>query len=160
MELYGEASSPGLSVNLLSFGYKFGVPYDDALRLYAKAAGLPGIQVAGVHMHIGSQITDLQPFRDAFALMRDLVGDLRRAGHNIGHLDIGGGLGVPYRSAGSDILPSPGAYAAVVRETLGDLGLKIVLEPGRVIVAGLGGMILCSRFMRILGRTMLFRLGR
>ncbi len=126
---------------------KFGVPYDDALRLYARAASLPGIQVAGVHMHIGSQITDLQPFRDAFALMRDLVGDLRRAGHAIAHLDIGGGLGVPYRSAGSDILPSPDAYAAVVRETLGDLGLKIVLEPGRVIVANAG--ILVARVLYV-----------
>ena len=120
---------------------KFGVPYDDALRLYAKAAGLPGIQVAGVHMHIGSQITDLQPFRDAFALMRDLVGDLRRTGHRIEHLDIGGGLGVPYDSTANDIAPSPDAYAAVVRETLGGLGLKIVLEPGRVIVANAGILI-------------------
>jgi diaminopimelate decarboxylase len=98
-------------------------------------------------MHIGSQITDLAPFRDAFTLMRDLVGDLRRAGHAIAHLDIGGGLGVPYRSAGSDILPSPDAYAAVVRETLGDLGLKIVLEPGRVIVANAG--ILVTRVLHV-----------
>jgi diaminopimelate decarboxylase len=126
---------------------KFGVPYDDARRLYAKAAGLPGIEVAGVHMHIGSQITDLQPFRDAFSLMRDLVGDLRRAGHRIELLDLGGGLGVPYRSAGHDILPSPDAYAAVVRETLGDLGLKIALEPGRVIVANAG--VLVSRVLYV-----------
>jgi diaminopimelate decarboxylase len=120
---------------------KFGVPYDDALRLYAKAAGLPGIEVAGVHMHIGSQITDLEPFRNAFTLMRDLVGELRRAGHRIEHLDIGGGLGVPYRSAGSDILPSPKAYADLVRELLGGLGLRIVLEPGRVIVANAGVLV-------------------
>jgi diaminopimelate decarboxylase len=120
---------------------KFGVPYDDALRLYAKAAALPGIEVAGVHMHIGSQITQLAPFRDAFALMRDLVVALRGAGHEIEHLDIGGGLGVPYRSAGSDILPSPKAYADVVRETLGDLGVRIVLEPGRVIVANAGVLV-------------------
>jgi diaminopimelate decarboxylase len=120
---------------------KFGVPYDDALRLYAKAAGLPGIAVAGVHMHIGSQITELAPFRDAFALMRDLVGELRRAGHGIEHLDIGGGLGVPYDSTANDIAPSPDAYAAVVRETLGGLGLKIVLEPGRVIIANAGVLV-------------------
>jgi diaminopimelate decarboxylase len=120
---------------------KFGVPYGDALRLYTKAAELPGIAVAGVHMHIGSQITDLAPFRDAFTLMRDLVGELRRAGHNIQHLDIGGGLGVPYRSAGSDILPSPKAYADLVRELLGGLGLRIVLEPGRVIVANAGVLV-------------------
>jgi diaminopimelate decarboxylase len=120
---------------------KFGVPYDDALRLYARAAGLPGIVVTGVHMHIGSQITDLAPFRDAFTLMRDLVRGLRAAGHRIEHLDIGGGLGVPYRSAGSDILPSPKAYADVVRDTLGGLGLRIVLEPGRVIVANAGVLV-------------------
>jgi diaminopimelate decarboxylase len=120
---------------------KFGVPYDHALRLYAKAAGLPGIQVAGVHMHIGSQITHLEPFRDAFTLMRDLVIALRGAGHRIEHLDIGGGLGVPYRSSGSDILPSPRAYADVVRGTLGDLGGRIVLEPGRVIVANAGVLV-------------------
>jgi diaminopimelate decarboxylase len=119
---------------------KFGIPYADAPRLYAKAAGLPGIQVAGVHMHIGSQITDLAPFRDAFTLMRDLVGELRRAGHAIGHLDLGGGLGVPYRT-GNDIPPSPHAYAQVVRETVGDLGLDIVLEPGRLIVANAGILV-------------------
>jgi diaminopimelate decarboxylase len=120
---------------------KFGVPYADAPRLYDKAAGLPGLSVAGVHMHIGSQITDLKPFRDAFTLMRDLAGELRRAGHGIEHLDIGGGLGVPYRSTGNDILPSPKAYADLVREMLGDLGLKIVLEPGRVIVANAGVLV-------------------
>jgi diaminopimelate decarboxylase len=121
---------------------KFGVAYDEAPRLYAKAAGLPGLQVAGVHMHIGSQITDLKPFRDAFTLMRELVGELRSAGHKLEHLDLGGGLGVPYLS-GNDIPPTPSEYAAVVRETLGDLGLKIALEPGRMIVANAG--ILVSR---------------
>ncbi len=119
---------------------KFGIPYGDAPRLYAKAAKLPGIKVAGVHMHIGSQITDLKPFRDAFTLMRELVGELRRAGHAIEHLDMGGGLGVPYHS-GNDIPPSPQAYADVVRETVGDLGLKIALEPGRMIVANAGVLV-------------------
>ena len=119
---------------------KFGIPYGDAARFYAKAAKLPGLQVAGIHMHIGSQITDLKPFRDAFTLMRELVGELRRAGHAIEHLDMGGGLGVPYRS-GNDIPPSPQAYADVVRETVGDLGLKIALEPGRMIVANAGVLV-------------------
>jgi diaminopimelate decarboxylase len=119
---------------------KFGIPYGDAPRLYAKAATLPGLKVAGVHMHIGSQITGLEPFRDAFTLMRELVGDLRRAGHAIEHLDMGGGLGVPYHS-GNDIPPSPQAYADVVRETVGDLGLKIALEPGRMIVANAGVLV-------------------
>jgi diaminopimelate decarboxylase len=134
---------------------KFGVPYADALRLYAKAAALPGLKVAGIHMHIGSQITSLKPFRDAFILMRELAGELRCAGHRLEHLDIGGGLGVPYKSTGSDILPSPQAYAGLVRETLGDLGLKIVLEPGRVIVANAG--VLVTRVIYVKhGRDKLF----
>jgi diaminopimelate decarboxylase len=119
---------------------KFGVPFADAPRLYAKAAGLPGIAVTGIHMHIGSQVTDLEPFRNAFTLMRELAGTLRAAGHDIAHLDLGGGLGVPYRT-GNDIPPSPQAYAGVVRETVGDLGLKIVLEPGRMIVANAGVLV-------------------
>jgi len=119
---------------------KFGVPFEDAPRLYAKAARLPGIAIAGIHMHIGSQITDLQPFRNAFALMRELAVALRAAGHPIRHLDLGGGLGVPYRG-GNDIPPSPQEYAQVVRETVGSLGLKIVLEPGRMIVANAGILV-------------------
>jgi len=119
---------------------KFGVPFDDARRLYAKAARLPGIEVAGAHMHIGSQITDLQPFRDAFALMRELAQTLRADGHAIEHLDMGGGLGVPYRG-GNDVPPSPLEYARVVRETVGDLGLKLCLEPGRMIVANAGILV-------------------
>jgi diaminopimelate decarboxylase len=108
--------------------------------LYAHAATLPGIDVAGIHMHIGSQITDLAPFGDAFALMRAMVIDLRAAGHNIRHLDIGGGLGVPYRGV-NDIPPSPAEYAAVVREKLGDLGLRLILEPGRMIVGNAGVLV-------------------
>lgn len=119
---------------------KFGIAFDQAPRIYAKASTLPGIAVAGIHMHIGSQITDLGPFRDAFTLMRELVGTLRAAGHHLEHLDIGGGLGVPYRGS-NDIPPSPHAYAAVVKETLGDLGLKIAMEPGRMIVANAGILV-------------------
>jgi diaminopimelate decarboxylase len=119
---------------------KFGIPYDDAPRLYAKAAKLPGLKIAGVHMHIGSQITELAPFRDAFTLMRDLVGVLRGAGHALVHLDLGGGLGVPYEES-ADPPPSPADYAAVVRETVGNLGLKLVLEPGRMIVANAGVLV-------------------
>jgi len=119
---------------------KFGVPFDDAGRLYAKAATLPGIEINGIHMHIGSQITDLAPFRDAFSLMRELACSLRAAGHRIEHLDIGGGLGAPYRR-GEAVPPSPQAYAEVVRDTLGDLGLKIYLEPGRMIVANAGVLV-------------------
>ncbi len=91
-------------------------------------------------MHIGSQITDLAPFRNAFALMRELAIALRGAGLPIRHLDLGGGLGVPYRS-GNDVPPSPQEYAQVVRETLGSLGLPLYLEPGRMIVANAGVLV-------------------
>jgi diaminopimelate decarboxylase len=120
---------------------KFGIPYNDAAELYAEARTLPGIAATGIHMHIGSQITDLQPFRDAFRLMRDLVLELRAAGHDLEHLDLGGGLGVPYRH-NAEAPPPPDQYAAVVKETLGDLGLKIILEPGRMIV-GNAGILVC-----------------
>ena len=119
---------------------KFGVPYDDARALYAEAARLPGIKVSGIHMHIGSQITDLQPFRDAFRLLHDLAVELRTDGIALEHLDIGGGLGVPYRGS-NDVPPHPDEYAKVVRETLGDLGLKIVMEPGRMIVGNAGILV-------------------
>ncbi|HEY5831717.1 MAG TPA: diaminopimelate decarboxylase [Hyphomicrobiaceae bacterium] len=119
---------------------KFGVPFEDAPRLYAKAAGLPGVAVAGIHMHIGSQITDLAPFRNAFILMRELASTLRADGHKLSHLDLGGGLGVPYVS-GNEVPPSPQEYAQVVRETLGSLGLALVLEPGRMIVANAGVLV-------------------
>ena len=119
---------------------KFGIPYRQSPRLYAQARTLPGIKVAGIHMHIGSQITDLDPFRNAFRLMRELADALLRDGHALEHLDIGGGLGVPYMSDG-EVAPPPTDYAAVVTETLGDLGLKLVLEPGRVIVGNAGILV-------------------
>ncbi|MBN9290274.1 MAG: diaminopimelate decarboxylase [Hyphomicrobium denitrificans] len=119
---------------------KFGVPFEDARELYARAAKLPGLKISGIHMHIGSQITDLAPFRDAFALLHDLARDLIADGIRLEHLDIGGGLGVPYRGA-NDIPPTPDEYAAVVKAALGDLGLKIVLEPGRMIVGNAGLLV-------------------
>jgi diaminopimelate decarboxylase len=119
---------------------KFGVPFEDAPRLYATAAQLPGIEIAGIHMHIGSQVTDLKPFRDAFTLMRELTLALRAQGLRIDHLDIGGGLGVPY-STGNEVPPSPQEYAQIVRETLADLHLKVYLEPGRLIVANAGVLV-------------------
>ena len=121
---------------------KFGIPFEDAPPLYAKAAKLPGLAIAGIHMHIGSQITDLAPFRNAFRLLRELVVTLRGEGHAIAHLDLGGGLGVPY-SAADEVPPSPAEYATIVREAVGDLGLDLVLEPGRMIVGNAG--ILVSR---------------
>jgi diaminopimelate decarboxylase len=119
---------------------KFGIPYGQARQLYAAAGNLPGIAVSGIHMHIGSQITDLEPFRNAFGLMRALAAELIADGHKLEHLDIGGGLGVPYMSDG-EVAPPPMDYAQVVREELGDLGLKLVMEPGRVIVGNAGVLV-------------------
>lgn len=119
---------------------KFGIPYLRAGEIFAKAARLPGIAVTGIHMHIGSQITDLAPYRDAFRLMRELALELRSAGHALAHLDVGGGLGVPYRSS-NEAPPHPDEYADVAKQALGDLGLELVLEPGRMIVANAGVLL-------------------
>ncbi len=121
---------------------KFGISWLKAPEVYARAAKLEGIDVAGVDMHIGSQITELAPFEKAFTLMGELVTQLREQGHNIRHLDLGGGLGVPYRGT-NDIPPHPDEYGAMVKRVLGPLGLKLVLEPGRMIVGNAG--ILVSR---------------
>lgn len=126
---------------------KFGVPFKDAPALYATARELPGINATGIHMHIGSQISDLAPFHAAFTLMRQLVNELRAAGHELHHLDLGGGLGVPYRGS-NDIPPHPDEYAALVRETLGDLGLKLVFEPGRMIAANAGVLVTRTIFVK------------
>lgn len=125
---------------------KFGISYQRAPEVYAHAAGLPGIDVAGIDMHIGSQITELEPFGKAFRLMAELTADLTARGHNIRHLDLGGGLGVPYRGT-NDVPPHPDEYAAMVKRTLGHLGLKYVLEPGRMIAGNAG--ILVSRVIYI-----------
>jgi diaminopimelate decarboxylase len=119
---------------------KFGIPFAQARHIFAHARTLPGIAVTGIHMHIGSQITDLAPFRNAFRLMHELAEELIRDGHALEHLDIGGGLGVPYRSEG-EVAPPPSAYAEVVKEMLGDLGLKLILEPGRMIVGNAGILV-------------------
>jgi diaminopimelate decarboxylase len=119
---------------------KFGIPYLKAVALYGEARRLPALDIQGIHMHIGSQITDLAPFRDAFRLMRDLALDLRREGHEIHHLDIGGGLGVPYRGS-NEVPPHPDEYAALVRASLGDLDAKIYLEPGRMISGNAGVLV-------------------
>lgn len=119
---------------------KFGVPFLDAPALYERAAKMPGIAVSGIHMHIGSQITELGPFRDAFTLMREMVLNLKARGIDLKHLDIGGGLGVPYR-ADNEWPPHPDEYARVVKDTLGDLRLKIVMEPGRMIIGNAGILV-------------------
>ena len=120
---------------------KFGIPISRARAVYARAATLPGIAVTGVDMHIGSQITDLAPFDDAFALLADFVAQLRADGHRIDHLDLGGGLGIPYRaSEDPDSLPSR-ALRRDRRGALGHLGCKLVFEPGRLIVGNAGVLV-------------------
>ena len=119
---------------------KFGISYLRASEVYARAAALPNLDVTGVDMHIGSQITELAPFEQAFKLMAELVAQLKSEGHNIKHLDLGGGLGVPYRGT-NDVPPHPDEYAAMVKRTLGHLGLKYMMEPGRLIVGNAGIMV-------------------
>ncbi|MCB1379862.1 MAG: diaminopimelate decarboxylase [Alphaproteobacteria bacterium] len=125
---------------------KFGISYLRAPEVYARAAALAAIDIAGIDMHIGSQITELEPFEKAFGLMADLARTLKADGHNIRHLDLGGGLGVPYRGT-NDVPPHPDEYAAMVKRTLGHLGLKYVVEPGRMIVGNAG--ILVSRVIYV-----------
>ncbi len=119
---------------------KFGIAYERARAVYAHAATLPGIQVTGIDMHIGSQITELQPFEDAFKLLRELVDTLRADGHTIDHVDVGGGLGVPYKTDNTPP-PLPDAYAEIVKDQLRELDCKIVMEPGRLIVGNAGIMV-------------------
>ncbi len=119
---------------------KFGVPFSRARELYAQAAALPGIQVRGIHMHIGSQITDLKPFGDAFALLRELAGQLREDGHELEFINFGGGLGVPYRGD-EDIPPHPDEYAKIVLAAAQGLNVRLLFEPGRMIAANAGILV-------------------
>ena len=121
---------------------KFGIPIARAREVYAEAAKLPGIEVVGIDMHIGSQLTDLEPYRQAYAKMADLTRALRADGHNIRRLDMGGGLGIPYQRNNS-APPLPIEYGQVIRETVGDLDCEIEIEPGRNI-AGNAGVLLSS----------------
>jgi diaminopimelate decarboxylase len=119
---------------------KFGIPISRAREVYARAAKLKGVRVAGVDMHIGSQITELDPFSDAFALLADFVRGLRADGHTIRHVDLGGGLGIPYREDNGPP-PDPNAYAAVVKHATRDLGCQLIFEPGRLIVGNAGILV-------------------
>jgi diaminopimelate decarboxylase len=118
---------------------KFGIPWLRAREVYAHAAGLPGIRLSGVDMHIGSQITDLEPYDQAYGLLADLVRDLRADGHPIDHVDAGGGLGIPYHLDQPG--PDPAAYGQIVRRRLGNLGCRILFEPGRFLVGNAGVLV-------------------
>jgi diaminopimelate decarboxylase len=124
---------------------KFGVSIAEAERLYAKASAMPSLRPVGVACHIGSQITDLEPLRAAFAKMRALVERLRAAGLPVERLDLGGGLGVPYFNMPDP--PSPADYAAMVAEATKGLNIQLAFEPGRVIAANAG--VLLARVLHV-----------
>src|SRR5712692_4386166 len=119
---------------------KFGIPISRARAVYARAAKLPGLEVTGVDMHIGSQITELEPFGAAFAFLSDFVRTLRADGHAISHIDLGGGLGIPYREDNAPP-PHPDAYAAIVKRATRDLDCTLIFEPGRLIVGNAGILV-------------------
>ena len=126
---------------------KFGIPWTHARAIYARAAALPGIEVAGIDMHIGSQITDLKPYDAAFARLDQLVGTLRADGHRIHHVDLGGGLGIPYDSRLTPP-PAPADYAAIVRRHVEKLKCRVVFEPGRMIVGNAGILVASVIFVK------------
>ncbi|MGO9984446.1 MAG: diaminopimelate decarboxylase [Rhodomicrobium sp.] len=120
--------------------HKFGIGWREAPALYALARTLPGLSVEGVHMHIGSQITSIEPFKNAFELLASLVEELRRDGHTISFVNLGGGLGIPYRWDQDDP-PLPKDYAEVAAEVARRLGTKLLFEPGRVIMGNAGILV-------------------
>ena len=123
-------------------GDKFGVPFSRARDIYARAAALPGIEVVGIDVHIGSQLTALEPFEAAFQKVADLTRELRADGHTIKRLDLGGGLGIPYMRS-NEALPLPFDYGQVIQRTVGDLDVEVEIEPGRLI-AGNAGMLVAK----------------
>ena len=126
---------------------KFGIPISRAREVYARAAKLPGLKIAGVDMHIGSQITDLDPFGNAFALLAEFVRTLRSDGHTISHVDLGGGLGIPYRDD-NEPPPHPEEYAKVVKRATRDLDCRLIFEPGRLIVGNAGILVTRVLFVK------------
>ncbi len=119
---------------------KFGIPVSKAREAYAEAASLPGLEVVGIDVHIGSQLTELEPYRQAFTKVAELTETLRADGHNIRRLDLGGGLGIPYERS-NEAPPLPVEYGQVIRDTVGHLGCEIEIEPGRLIAGNAGLMV-------------------
>ena len=120
-------------------GDKFGVAWADAPELYHQITALPGVRAVGVDVHICSQIGELEPMRKAFEKTIGLVKFLREAGHELTRIDLGGGLGIPYKQGDSPAPPSD--YAQMIRDVTEGLGLQVILEPGRVIAGNAGVMI-------------------
>ncbi|MFD1157816.1 diaminopimelate decarboxylase [Roseovarius aestuarii] len=119
---------------------KFGIPIARARDVYAHAATLPGLKVIGIDVHIGSQLTELEPFRLAYEKVGELTEQLRADGHDIQRLDLGGGLGIPYTRS-NDAPPLPTEYGALIKDTLGHLGCEIEIEPGRLVAGNAGLMV-------------------
>ena len=124
---------------------KFGVPISEAGQIFGRLAGEPGIRLRGVAVHIGSQLGDLAPLERAFEKLGALVTALRGAGHTITHVDLGGGLGVPYHR--DEVLPPPAEYGAMVARVTKDWGVSLIFEPGRVIAGNAG--VLLTRVVRV-----------
>ena len=119
---------------------KFGIPIASAREVYAEVAALPGLDVVGIDVHIGSQLTELEPFGLAYKKVAELTGQLRADGHDIRRLDLGGGLGIPYTRS-NEAPPLPLEYGALIKDTLGHLGCEIEIEPGRLIAGNAGIMV-------------------
>ena len=119
---------------------KFGIPIARARQVYAEAARMPGLQIVGIDVHIGSQLTELAPFEQAFTLVRELTLALRADGHTISRLDLGGGLGIPYTRS-NEAPPLPLDYGAMIKRVLGDLDCEIEIEPGRLISGNSGVLV-------------------
>ena len=124
---------------------KFGVPLDRAAAIYARLATLPGLEMRGLAVHIGSQLSDLEPYEIAFAKLGALIADLRANGQSVTHADLGGGLGVPYRAG--EVLPSPADYGAMVARATAGWDCRLMFEPGRVICGNAG--LLLTRVIRV-----------
>ncbi len=126
---------------------KFGIPHARAVHVYGRIGLAPHLKAVGIDTHIGSQITELEPFDNAFALMADLVRTLRQAGHAISHVDVGGGLGIPYVSSNAPP-PAPEAYADVIKHHLGQLDCELILEPGRIISGNAGILVTTLQYVK------------
>jgi diaminopimelate decarboxylase len=124
---------------------KFGVPIDRACEIYSRLAVLPGMEMRGVAVHIGSQLSQLEPFEEAFGKVGDLVAELRTHGQSVTHVDLGGGLGVPYKAG--EVFPTPQAYAEMVARVTKDWDVTLMFEPGRVICGNAG--VLLTKVVRV-----------
>ena len=124
---------------------KFGVPIDRAAGIYARLSALPGLDMRGVAVHIGSQLSQLEPLEEAFGKLGELIAEIRAAGFSVTHADLGGGLGVPYKAG--EVFPSPAEYGAMVARVAGNWDCTLMFEPGRVICGNAG--VLLTKVVRV-----------